>query len=368
MAQISIYGLMELLAIIFLIGAIGIAIISVDLPVDRFTLARRLQLLAAFLLLLSTFTHERYLLTTMSFWGLYLWGRPANTELRRRSFVFLLIPATHIFLKGVLLGLDPLQGGGESRVRTVAGGWIFKHLTDSLLGLFGYFSGASKFYSAGELTRLAEQSDLKITGVLIIMVPSVVVVLGTLKAYRNQHSGPINDLSKTHFLFIFSLIITTIAPAATVAQRIEMRWLLAPQILLILLSTIFLSRSRLNGAQRLVSMLVLPLCFSCLSLLYLGKNEAYTILRNQPSKVLSDLEKKAPVAGDWILELAQSDASVPTNWQFGFGFSLLQLTNPPYRITASQDNCRTAPKAIPCISVVLHGANMNFKIRSRVRD
>ena len=246
---------------------------------------------------------------------------------------------------------------------------MLKHFGDALMGLFGYFSGSGKFYTEGELTRLAEQSDLRITGVLLVIVPSTIVLLGTYRASRVQRSVPINGEPKSHLLFIFSLFLATIVPASTVIQRIESRWLLAPQILLILVSIKFLSRSRLNSAWRYFAMLILPISFSCLSLFYQSKKEAYTILRDQPSTVLLDLEKIAPATGDWVLQLGQSDVTMPTFWQFGYGFSFSQLSNPPYKIVSSdQAGCHKTPKNIPCISVELNGADMNFKIIPRARN
>ena len=186
------------------------AFLSIELPSNKSSRALQLQLLTALLLLLSTFTHERYLLTAFCFWLLFLFGSPAGSKLRTRSYLFLIVPAIHIFLKGALMNLNPIAGGGESNLRDVRSWWLLQHLGDSFLGLFGYFSGAGKYYSDWPIGELGKQSDLRIIGVLIITVPLLVI---TLLLFRLQDKPKISFRQKnyrTQCIFQFSLVIATI--------------------------------------------------------------------------------------------------------------------------------------------------------------
>lgn len=362
--QISIYGQMEFLAIIFLVCASATALISFQLPPNMSSKALRLQLLTVVLLLLSTFTHERYLLTTICFWLLFLFGSPTGSKLRTRSYLFLIVPAIHIFLKGVLLNLDPIAGGGESKLRDVRSWWLLQHLGDSFLGLFGYFSGAGKYYSDWPLGQLGEQSDLRIIGVLIIIAPLLVITLLFLKL-RNKSKVSTNFKNfQTQSIFQFSLVIATIAPAASVIQRIEPRWLLSPQIFFLLLCTTVISRLNVNKFLKIIASTILPLCFITVSILYTGKSEVYTVLRDQPSAAILSVEKVAPPEGDWVLSLHQTDANMPVKWQFGYGRTFLQMKNPPYKIYySSAKGCSEIDVKLPCVSILLQATSMHFEVK-----
>lgn len=353
-AQISVFGLMELLAIIFLLLAGTCAVLSIHLPSESPKLAVKLQLLAFLSLFLCTLTHERYLLTTLCFWILFLASSSRNTQIRRRSWIFLLIPLTHVIIKGLVLKLDPLQGGGESRLRSVYGTWLLEHLRDSFLGLIGYFSGSGKYYSQWPLGRLASQTDLQVLGPLIICGPllSMLIVMFIVQPDRTRLG--IIKLLDLKTLFVLSLLVATLLPAATVIQRVESRWLLAPQILLVLFCIATVTKNFRSGPIRLATLCVLPSCLIVVAIHYSGKSDAFTIIRDQPSLVISQLEKVAPSNTQWVLAVNQDDSTMPTNWQFGYGQAFDQMSNPPYLIA---DECPKGNKLIPCVRVELHGAN-----------
>jgi hypothetical protein len=362
--QISIYGQMELLAIIFLVSATMSAFLSIELPSNKSSRALQLQLLTTLLLLLSTFTHERYLLTAFCFWLLFLFGSPAGSKLRTRSYLFLIVPAIHIFLKGALMNLDPIAGGGESNLREVRSWWLLQHLGDSFLGLFGYFSGAGKYYSDWPIGELGKQSDLRIIGVLIITVPLLVITLLLLRLQDKPKISFRQKNYRTKCIFQFSLVIATIAPAASVIQRIEPRWLFAPQIFFLLLCTTIISRFNVDKLLKTIAPIILPLCFISISIFYRGKSEAYSLLRDQPSAAILSLEKIAPPEEDWVLLIHQTDANMPVLWQFGYGRVFSQMKNPPYKVYYSAaKGCSEIAIKISCVSIVLKAASMDFDVK-----
>ena len=160
--------------------------------------------------------------------------------------IFMMIPLFHLFFKGILLGLNPLTGGGESNLSDVAGLWIFRHLGDALLGVFGYYSGSGKYYSDWPLGRLAEDSDLGFVGLAIALVPILIFLFAILlKRIRFKFKTLIKTSQLEIFLFL--TFILTLIPSATITQRIEFRWLFAPQIFLILLFLSIVTRMTLSS-------------------------------------------------------------------------------------------------------------------------
>jgi hypothetical protein len=293
---------------------------------------------------------------------LFLANNSQNTHIRKRSWIFLLIPLTHIIIKGLVLQLDPLQGGGESRLRSVYGTWLLEHLKDSFIGLLGYFSGSGKYYSQWPLGRMASETDLRILGPLVICVPLLLLLIAMRRVQPNRTRVGIIKLLELKTLFILSLLVTTLLPAATVIQRIESRWLLAPEIFLVLFCIAIVTKSFESGPIRLATLCVLPFCLSVIAIHYSGKSDAYTIIRDQPSLIISQLETIAPPETPWVLSLTQDDSTMPTNWQFGYLQAFEQMSNPPYLIA---DTCPKEKKSTPCVMVELHGANSPLiKIRS----
>jgi hypothetical protein len=350
-AQISVFGIMELLAIILVMTASACALLSINLPETRLIHAYRLQLMACLFLLLSTLTHERYLLTVICFWILYLSNKSRSSELSRRSWIFLLIPLTHVIFKGFLLNLDPIQGGGESRIRNVYGFWLAEHLKDSILGLLGYYSGSGRYYTPWPLGRLAAQSDLQILGVIMSYGPLVLILIVVVARSDNRRTNKTRCLDSQIF-FLLSLTFATILPAATVIQRIESRWLLAPQIFFVLFCIAMINEKIKENKIKIFSLSLFPLCLSVVSVYYQSQINAFTMLRDQPSSIILTLGKVAPTNKPWVLSVTQSDSTMPTFWQFGYGQAFNQMQNPPYALT---EKCGVEYRSIPCVKVELHG-------------
>jgi len=362
LAQISVYGVMELSAAIFFILACMCALRiftasnneSPNLALWTFT--------SAALLLLSTLTHERYLFACLGFWLVFLIYSSSSSVSVILPHIFLMIPLFHLFFKGILLSLNPLAGGGESNLRDVGGLWIFKHLGDALLGLFGYYSGSGKYYSDWPLGRLAEYSELGFVGLAIALIPILLYLFAIL--FQRSRFGFKTLIKISHLeIFLFLTFFLTLIPSATVIQRIEFRWLFVPHILLLLLFLTIVKQLSLSSRLKTLFMISLPICFIFLSIYYRHESKAFTLLRDQPSELVRTIEKIAPKQGNWFLEINQLDSTMPTYWQLGYGGIFSQMTNPPYQIASKIEACRTVNVSIPCVSVVLDGASTQFKIR-----
>jgi hypothetical protein len=361
LAQISVYGVMEFSAAIFFVLACLCAL-KVFMASGRESSNQAVWILtSAALLLLSTLTHERYLFASIGFWLVFLIYSRSSPTKRVSPHVFMIIPIIHVFFKGIILGLNPLTGGGESSLKDVGGLWILKHLVDAFLGLFGYYSGSGKYYSDWPLGKLAEDSDLGFIGLTVTIIPLLLYLFAKLlMRYRSGFKTPATNSHSA--LLLFLVLFLTLLPAATVIQRIEFRWLFVPQILILLLFTSLVTHMGLPSRYKTPLMMFLPVCFVFLSLYYRHESEVFTLLRDQPSELVRTIEKIAPKQGDWFLEIIQSDSTMPTYWQLGYGGIFSQMTNPPYKIVSKSEECREANPLLPCISVSIDGSSTQFEI------
>lgn len=362
LAQISVYGVMEFsAAILFVLACMCALRVFIASNRESPNLASWTFTSAA-LLLLSTFAHERYLFACLGFWFVFLIYSRSSSTRRALPHVFMMIPIIHLFFKGIILGLNPLAGGGESSLKDVGGLWIFKHLGDAFLGLFGYYSGSGKYYSDWPLGRLAEQSNLGFVGLTIALIPILLYLFA--KLFLRKPSDFKTSVKISHSeLFLFSILFLTLLPAATVIQRIEFRWLFVPQILLLLLFTSLVTQMVLPSRYKTPLVIFLPVCFIFLSLYYRHESKVFTLLRDQPSELVRTIEKIAPKQGSWFLEIIQPDSAMPTNWQLGYGGIFSQMTNPPYQIVSKSEECREINQLLPCISVAIDGSSTKFNIK-----
>jgi hypothetical protein len=350
-SQISIYGIMELLALIFLIGSI--AVVALQDP-ESTKFSSRVSWSVAFLLIAS-FCHERYIICSVVF-AAYLFILQRKTGAQFGAWKHLLVPATHVLLKAFVVNVDPLTGGGESNFRDAAGPWIAAHFLDTLKMLIGWFSGAGHFYNGDRLGESAKAQSFGLTGASIAMFALLVTAIHIIHCLRAGQSGRRvgHDLERTFLLT--GIAISCLIPAATVVQRIEARWIFASQILLLVASVAGVSATVKTRASLTASLL--PAAFTLLAVAYLPGSSAYTALRDQPTAVLETLHERAPRAGPWSVVITQSDSEISAAWQFGYGDALSQLPNPPYFTNISSDVdavCIQQWRKMPCMRVILEG-------------
>lgn len=355
-AQISIYGSMELLAIIFLLGSILVAFGE--------ELNSRQVGISVLFLTLSTFCHERYILCSLVFVAYFLKIQKTRVE-QIGAWTPLLVPILHIALKSFVLNLNPLAGGGESNLRDGAGLWIIQHFADALKMLVGWYSGAGHFYSGDRLGDLAERDKIGLGGSAPVVVLLFLMILLLLLHTKDDHNRRVQEVHKSDIaMLLFGVAVVCLIPAATVVERIEARWMFASQILLILglASCVGWIRSFIS----LFLACLVSLSYLVLGVVYLDKSESYTVLRDQPTSVLARLAQQAPASEHWSVVITQTDSKVSSAWQFGYGSSLSQLPNPPYFVNITSDptaGCIQGLVRLPCLKVSLRGLAVIGDIR-----
>jgi len=352
MGQISVFGFMELGSTIFFVTAIHSAISSIEIQEKNPRYAEFLQILSVSGFLCSCLIHERFQVTSLCFFYLFRKMSSKSKRIRSRSLLFLLVPG-FITISKYLLQINPMKGGGESSFQATWFDSLSQNFRYSILGLFGYFSGAGKFFGAGGgLDDLSRSNELKFLGLTVTFLPFFLSYTYLLFHVIRQKSC--SKFIDYKFWFLLSLLIFFLIPGSTVISRIEARWLFQSQILLLLLGLSILDNSSVKNLFRLFS-IIQVLAFIGISTFYNLHSDDYTALRNQPSSVLVELEKVSPTSGTWNLAINHTGPPMPTWWQFAYGGSFSQLSNPPTLVPS----CSNVEN---CLTVYLYGADLDFKI------
>lgn len=328
MAQLSIYGLMELLSTLWFALAVWTVVAELNhgQPTQN---VLRYRVGGVFALTMATFTHERFIFASIVF-ALVLMIRDqelAMYRLNRPSYSwawYLAIPIIHVAIRTWILNIDVLKGGGETAVDGVSFWWI-RHLADGLLALFGHSSGVGIYYDPW--TFRTESEALNIGFILSIPVISILCGLIAIASIRQRKLGGGAQPNNLIRIFYLSGILILLLPAATVRERIEGRWLLAPFLLLLwmFLSIKFDHRSH---PQSLGVVLLVTCVFGTTAYLYRHDADLYRRLNDQIAEVEVGAARYAG-SDPWVLVVNQTDSSMPTWWQLGLGGSPSQLENPP---------------------------------------
>lgn len=350
MAQSSIYGIMEFLALLLTIGSTHYAIKAATGDVR----CRVNVGLSTLLLFAASMAHERFVLCAFVL-ALYFLVLGKSSHTMQMAFAPLLIPVFYVASRALVLQLDPLAGGGESNLEQGLGSWIGVHFWDALRMLFGGYSATGVYYTANPLADLRTRSDLEWLPVVAVAGLSLIFFL-----FLREHSaeGRIEERRrKLHqSTLLLCLSLSVLLPAATVIERIEGRWLHAPQVLFVLAVGVLSSGSK--SIWSIASRYFYPVFFCLVALYYLPNSTDYLRFRDQPSQVMSAVAEVAPEYEQWVLVVSQVDPAVPAEWQFGYGNAFTQLPNPPYLasvVTGRRNDCPVLKKRIPCVVVRLSG-------------
>lgn len=347
MAQSSVYGTLELLTLFLFLCSVH-SVVSLVSSTNR---TEKYFLLSLILLLLATFTHERYLFCIIPLVAATLL-HPSQSQLRRRAWIPLLIPLIHVILKSFMLGLNPLTTGGESQRQV--GTWVLRHIADSALMLTGWHSGVGVFYSHNSLF---EQRTNPMLGIVTLATIAGVTILLVIR--RSDISSQSRPVTAIQLLVLVGFAVSSLLPAALVHERIEARWLMAPHVMMLVLGV---SVTLLHGGRgRLILGLAIPALSIAASTYWSKDVDRYLQLRNQPSLAMSLIEDHAPRNGPWVLTIVQSDQTVPVAWQFGYTQAFRQLRNPPYLAQVGfglSQACPILRVKIPCVSLQLNGLDI----------
>lgn len=350
MAQTSIYGMMELLALLLTLASAYFAI----KVISNHARSRLNVVLSVIFLFAAGHAHERFVSCSLVL-TLFFLCLSKSHDARRWAWTPLLIPIFYVASRAFVLRLDPLQGGGESNLGQNLGNWIIAHFFDAMRMLFGGYSATGVFYTANPLADLRTRSDLDWLPVVAVAGLSLICLL-----FLREHSaeGRTDERRRklSQSMLLLCLSLSVLLPAATVAERIEGRWLFAPQVLIVLAVGVLSSRS--ESIWGVASRYFCPVFFCLVALYYLPNSADYLRFRDQPSQVMSAVAEAAPEYGPWVLVISQVDPAVPTEWQFGYGNAFTQLPNPPYLasvVTGRRNDCPVLKKQIPCVVVRLSG-------------
>ena len=141
----GVFGFMEFGSTFFLVAAIHSAFYSIDMREKNPPYAEFLQILSVSSFLCSCLIHERFQVASLCFFYLFKKMSSKSKRIRSRSILFLLVPC-FIAVSKYLLQINPMQGGGESSFSATWIDSLLQNFHYSILGLFGYFSGAGKFF------------------------------------------------------------------------------------------------------------------------------------------------------------------------------------------------------------------------------
>lgn len=361
-SQVSIYGLMELTAIMFVLLSVWPILESETLLDPRLAVK-----LSTVFLLCATLTHERYIICTFPIVVFFL-IKQRTTEMKILPWLPLLIPMFHIVMKSFVFQLDPLTGGGETQMSGVGETWMIVRLLDSLRMLLGWFSGVGHYYNGDRLGELARSSEFGVPAFMVSILSLMIVGLAWIQVYRHSRRNPVVARPNLGSIFAIAIALACLLPSATVFERIEGRWMFGSQILLSLGVATMLRQSETSRTWIRIASVIVPLTMTGTALMYLPDADAYTTLRNQPTEILSQLSDRSPQDDPWAVVIVQADETVPTKWQFGFGDALMQLPNPPYYVNISHDGNSICPKfriRMTCLMVKVDGIDSKFEILER---
>jgi len=366
-AQTSLFGIMEILDI--LLCLLGLILLCKNFENETgSTFALSYTFLFA-----ASLTHERFLIVPISCWAYSLFFR-CNTERNRFPIYLLTIPLLHIFLKGFVLHIDPFTGGGESNIRSSFGPWILGHFRDSFSALFGMKSGMGIYYSDGTFQAKASASHLEFFG-LVIFLPALISLVYIFLRRADSTQTPKTALSSQLLmrsgLFLVSALALLI-PSATVVERVEGRWLLAPQIFLLIafVSLIIYLCEANTPNPKIIGYLAVSFSLAIVTtgLIYRDHSKDYLAVQSQPTIALQKLDSVVPVNEDWGVLINQTDSNMPAAWQFGYGTIFSQLSNPPsfVQFGSSWNQCMTAAQEYTCFQIELHGLDIAPQITSKL--
>jgi hypothetical protein len=340
--QTSVYGAMEFSAAALVIAGLCCFVYLETKPNSMIIRPGMVPLC----LVLSSLVHERFLLTCLLFSFVAVFS-PRYKRYARSVIVFLIF---YVLLKGFLLGLDPLQGGGESNFRAVAGWWVIAHYLDALSGVFARFGGSGLFFNEDLLSSSAQDVNL---GWLCGPIPLMFAfAVGLLIFWFKDGIRKVAWSSIGAFGLVGLLMLV---PASLVIQRIEARWLYVPHVCLVTATVMFASHSK---PRSLVQLLMVGCFLIALSqsLHYRTKAEDPLAMRNQFQLAIDEIDNFSPRSGPWALVVYQPAQRSSVRWQTAYSYAFNQLRNPPYSVVyGTPDSCSTMSPHLACVVVQFNG-------------
>ena len=329
-AQNRIHGLLELMAILFML----LGCLTYARAVNTGFTGRHLFLLNLFFSL-AALTHERYLIVCIV---TPLWLVLTNWNYKKSTY-FILWGTTVIYIAVELLSQNnPLRGGGEEEFSRTYGLWILDHFVLALKKLL-FGTDGNSIYPNHQIF-----GPLRIAVVLILCVVvyfCVRKVIGLNNAEFADSKIANRDRNKFYSFIYFQFLISgcLILMASTVKSRIEGRWLFGSEILLLIVVCSII------GVLREKRLTVLYLCLIVFA--YVANNicnlnniDKFEVNRAEVNNVLLQVSSMDKPLAAYNVSLIGFNG-----WVFAYGSVFNQIEHPPNNISFD-GNCDT-----PCLQI-----------------
>jgi hypothetical protein len=314
-------------------------------------------------LFFSTLIHERYIIVAFALFFFYLCLPKYTKQFAINPRLFLLIPIFHLITKGFILGINPITSGGETPQDTSLGLGVVSRLLRGMQGVLGGLSGSGYYYASDSFSIQMNQHSASVVvpiGLFCLILLSTLFATVIRIRDKKVDNFEITAGSKYGVALLCTVGISLLLPGSLVNERFEGRWIYGAQIFII--SALLIASNDFLVFRRLKYALSIPL-FTVLLLVnwsYRSNSPAFFTFRSQVDASLMALQRLVPREDPWSLVIKPYDSNSPTNWQFAYGYSLQQLSNPPYSF--SLGTCPTHREKIPCYSVQLERSSTVISI------
>lgn len=332
-ARSGVFGLLE-------IGPVILCLVSFyTFQLAKLSSSRRFLLYSSMFALAAGLIHERFLAFSIALSIIIAWRARTIVGWRGLWLMPLFNILFYVYFASVVLNANVLKGGGEQQLNDTAGIWIIRrsllvaiHLIGGAGGETIYFDPAKPFRFAQEM-EFSDNYSLKFP--LIILISIVLIACMFIHRWRTNRASLGEESQSSINSSIDALFIATalLLPAATVSERIEARWLLAPLVFLVLALMILPSAMYWPARVGQLTVLVLFIMSN-----YTNQNsyQEFDWWRIRSVNVIEAVVKGSEqIQGEWHLAIVwpePSDVHSILNWSLGEGKVFNELENKPIRV------------------------------------
>jgi len=317
--------------------------------------SRRLIVYCSLTALVAGLIHERFLMFSFALAVVIAWR---SREIKRFQGLWLLPIgniAFYVYSATVVLNANALKGGGESNFNETVGVWVILRYFKAIIHLLGGAGGQSVFYDPSQPSRFT--TGMTFADNYSVVIPLLVALFALSgfaphlrRVVRSRAEVDKAKLVRDRAIESLFVSVCLLAPAATVAGRIEARWLLGSLVFLVIaIASAPLAESSLSKIGR----------FGILTLLLLGNMsyrssyQEFDFWRTRTNGVLEVVRENMPVSGAWNVAVVWpdwKDINSLTAWGLGYGRVFRDLDNGPHEIIfGTPDQVEKCPS--PCLVV-----------------
>ena len=266
--------------------------------------------------------HERFYIVSFAF-ALICYLRSRTKPIYKSAhLLYFAIPIVWIYSMTVVLGANPLQGGGETGFSNNMGTWIIRNISIAFLEIFRLRGRVIVFGSSIPTT-----SDYGVAIALFLIFTGLTYLIRKHLGFRG--------------LELWVLAIATALPAGLVYERVEPRWLLAPTVIICILAWMTIDNRSMSRSRYF---LILPLvAFISFTVQAQAKFNDFEKWRTESQEIVNFAAKNAPLAGEWHLSIELLDGSAEwRGWALGGGAVFGEnISNGPSTFNQYFDDCPT---------------------------